>query len=59
MHWDRHWDNWLGISLLYVVGKVMAETMKESLEVIAGKVLQNHSAVVGRNEVVWIYDLCS
>ena len=50
----RHCDNWRGISLLDVVGKIMARIIKERLEVIAGKVSQNHSAVLGRNEVVWI-----
>ena len=35
----RHCDNWRGISLLEVVGKIMARIMKERLEVIAGKVL--------------------
>ena len=35
----RHCDNWQGISLLDVVGKIMARIMKERLEVIAGKVL--------------------
>ena len=37
-----------------VVGKIMARIMKERLEVIAGKFSQIHSAVLGRNEVVWI-----
>ena len=35
----RHCNNWRGISLLDVVGKIMARIMKERLEVIAGKVL--------------------
>ena len=35
----RHCDNWRGISLLDVVGKIMARIMKERLEVIVGIVL--------------------
>ena len=35
----RHCDNWRGISLLDVVGKVMARIIQERLGVIADKVL--------------------
>ena len=35
----RHCDNWRGISLLDVVGKIMARIMKERLDQIADRVL--------------------
>ena len=55
----RHCDNWRGIGLLDVVGKIMARIMKERLEELLGKFSQNHSAVLGRNKVVHVKRLNS
>ena len=47
-------DNWRGISLLDVVGKILGRIVKERLEVIAS---QSHRVDSGRDVAVWTWSL--